>query len=334
MDLLAPPPAADGAAPATEGLEVLVADDSMTVRKVLAAAIEDCGFRVVEVENGVDAWTRLQEPGAPRLALLDWEMPGKDGPDVCRLLRAREAAGAEYTYVVLLTSRGGTRDLVAGLEAGADDYVAKPFDEHELQARLRAGQRIVMLQRELYRLKEMFRLQSRTDPLTGCFNRRAIMERLGSELSRARREGRPLGVAMVDVDHFKCVNDAHGHAAGDAVLREVVRRIDGTVRASDAFGRTGGEEFLVLWPAADLAAVRIAGERIRQALAGQTFAVGAGSIPVTASVGATSSDGGEDAEEVVARADAALYAAKAAGRDRVEVEAQLRPGPPRLTCAG
>jgi diguanylate cyclase (GGDEF)-like protein len=299
--------------------EVLVADDSRTARMALSMFVGRWGFVATQAADGDEAWERLQAPGAPRLALLDWEMPGRSGIEVCRALREREARGAAYTYVLLLTSRRHKHDFVAGMDAGADDYVVKPFDEHELRARVRAGQRVVALQAELYRLQESFRVQSRTDPLTGTLNRRAIVERLEAELSRVRREGGSLGVGMVDVDHFKRINDGLGHAAGDAVLCEIARRIEAGMRGSDAYGRTGGEEFLVLWPGADDAAAAAAADRARRLVAGAPFATPAGPVAVTASVGVTSTDGEEPADTVVARADRALYAAKLGGRDRVEV---------------
>ncbi|HUL60903.1 MAG TPA: diguanylate cyclase [Anaeromyxobacteraceae bacterium] len=299
-------------------MRVLVADDSPTVRALVSAALKRSDIEVVEACDGGEAWERLQAADAPRLALLDWEMPRLDGVDVCRRIRDREAGGTAYTYVLLLTARGGRDNVIAGMEAGADDYVVKPFDEHELRVRVRAGRRIVELQAELFRLQEMFRLQSRTDPLTGCLNRRAIVERLGAEMSRAKRDGRVLGVAMLDLDHFKRVNDTHGHAAGDEVLRELVRRLGAGTRVSDTFGRVGGEEFLVLWPLAGTEDVSVAAERTRVLVAATPFPVGPGGLAVTASFGVTTTSGAEEPEAVMARADQALYAAKQGGRDRVE----------------
>jgi diguanylate cyclase (GGDEF)-like protein len=295
--------------------KVLVADDSATVRGVLLECLPEWGFEVVAACDGAEAWAALSDPAGPRLALLDWEMPHLSGIDLCRRVRAREGCGGPYTYVVLLTAHG-REDLVAGMGAGADDYVVKPFEGSELRARLLAGRRVVDLHAELYRLQAELRQQSRTDPLTGCLNRRAALERLEAEAARARREGQPLTVAVLDVDHFKHVNDGHGHAAGDAVLRELVRRLGGALRASDSFGRLGGEEFLVLWPhAADPQAIA---ERIRDAVAGHPFVVGR-ALRVTASVGVTTTAGDEPVDVVLARADEALYEAKLAGRDRVAV---------------
>ena len=299
-------------------MKVLVAEDNLTTRTMMAAILKNWGFEVVAAIDGEEAWTMLQEADAPRMALLDWEMPGLDGVEICRRIRERETAGNAYTYLLLLTSRGDQRDIVTGIEAGADDYVVKPFDRHELRARMRVGQRIIELQTELYRLQEKFRHLSRTDSLTGCLNRRAILERLEAELARARRDGKPLGVAMLDIDHFKPINDARGHAAGDEVLCGLVRRLECETRLSDMFGRIGGEEFLILWPATDLESGCLAAESIRAGIEHPFFSVGEDQFPVTVSIGVTASGGDEPAEATVARADEALFAAKQNGRNRVD----------------
>ncbi len=298
-------------------MRVLVADDSPTIRAVLRSSLREWGFEFVEANDGEGAWAKLQAQDAPSLALIDWEMPGLDGVELCRRVRAREAAGSPYTYVLLLTARGGRQDIVAGMEAGADDYVVKPFDVHELRVRLRAGRRIVDLQAELYRLQELFRFQSRTDPLTGCLNRLGIEERLAAGLSLAAREHRPLAVAVLDLDHFKDVNDTYGHATGDAVLQELVRRVTSATRASDSIGRLGGEEFLILWPGLPADASAVAAERVRAVVGDRPFVVGGSRIELTASLGLTTTCGSEAQEDVLARADQALYAAKESGRNRV-----------------
>ena len=299
-------------------MKVLVAEDNLTTRTMMAAILKKWGFDVVAAVDGEEAWAILQEADAPRMALLDWEMPGLDGVEICRRMRERETVGNAYTYLLLLTSRKDQQDIVTGIEAGADDYVVKPFDRHELHARMRTGQRIIELQIELYRLQEKFHHLSRTDPLTGCLNRRAILERLDAELARARHDRKPLGVAMLDIDHFKSINDAHGHAAGDEVLCGLVRRLECEMRLSDMFGRIGGEEFLMLWSATDHDGIRIVAERIRVCVEQPFFPVGGGQFPVTVSIGVTTSDGDEPPETAMARADEALYAAKQNGRNRVE----------------
>ncbi len=298
-------------------MRVLVADDSATIRAVLRASLTGWGFDVVEAVNGQQAWDQLQAVDAPSLALIDWEMPGVEGVELCRRVRAREAEGASYTYVLLLTARRARHDIVAGMEAGADDYVVKPFDQHELRVRLRAGRRIIDLQAELFRLQEMFRAQSRTDPLTGCLNRRGITERLLAEISFAQRDKRPLGVAVLDMDHFKRINDTHGHAVGDGVLQELVHRLGTSVRASDAFGRIGGEEFLILWPGLSVESSRVAADRVRQIMERTPFVIDDVTLKATVSLGVTTTTGEDSQEAIIERADQALYAAKAAGRNRV-----------------
>ena len=297
-------------------MKVLVADDSATVREVLASALRRWDLEPVLASDGEVAWRLLSEPDAPPLALVDWEMPALDGLALCRRIREREQDGSHYTYLLLLTARGSAH-LVSGMEAGADDYLVKPFDQNELRVRLRAARRIVELQATLYRLHDELLTQSRTDPLTGCLNRRAILERFTAEAARARRDRQPLSVGMLDLDHFKRVNDEHGHPAGDRVLCELVRRLGAAVRASDVFGRMGGEEFLVLWPNA--ADAQLTAERVRRGVAGAPFAIRDGALALTVSLGVTTTGGDEALEAVLARADEALYRAKAGGRDRVEV---------------
>jgi diguanylate cyclase (GGDEF)-like protein len=241
-----------------------------------------------------------------------------DGVEVCRRLRAREKDGAEYTYAILLTSRGEKQEIVAGIEAGADDYVIKPFDQHELRARMRTGSRIIELQMELLQRKEEFRHLSRTDPLTGCLNRRAILERLDEDMARARQEGQTIGVSMMDIDHFKCINDSHGHAIGDEILREFVQSLGQSVRESDAFGRIGGEEFLAVWASVDSDDLRTLNERFRVLIEKTPFPMPDIELHFTVSIGITTTSGNETAEAVLSRVDQALYAAKEKGRNRVE----------------
>jgi diguanylate cyclase (GGDEF)-like protein len=305
--------------PGSAVMKVLVADDSATIRAVLRASLTAWGFQVVEVTNGERAWEQLQAADAPSLALIDWEMPGVEGVELCRRVRAREAEGAPYTYVLLLTARRARHDIVAGMEAGADDYVVKPFDQHELRVRLRAGRRIIDLQAELFRLQEMFRAQSRTDPLTGCLNRRGITERLLAEISFAQRDRRPLGVAVLDMDHFKRINDTHGHGVGDGVLQELVHRLGASTRASDSFGRIGGEEFLILWPGLSVESSRVAADRVRQIMERTPFQIDEVIVKATVSLGVTTTLGEDTQDAIIERADQALYAAKTAGRNRVIV---------------
>ena len=188
------------------------------MRKILERALAIWGYEVVMAEDGEQAWKVLQGPDPPGIALVDWMMPGLDGLEICKRVRA---AGREpYTYIILLTGKDLQQDIVRGLAAGADDYLKKPFDHAELEARIKTGRRMVELQGELITAREALREQATTDPLTGVATRRTILETLDRELERSLRVGAPCAVVFVDLDHFKGVNDTHGHAAGDAVLRQ------------------------------------------------------------------------------------------------------------------
>ena len=296
---------------------ILVADDSLVSRRLLEAVLRKWGFEVVSVANGTEAWEVLQRENAPKLAILDWMMPGLSGPEVCSLVRENRA-GSAYTYIILLTSRNEKEDLIAGMEAGADDYLVKPFDNNELKVRLGPGRRIVDLQSQLLTAQEALRVQATRDSLTGLWNRPAILEILSRELARSLREGIPLGIVMGDLDHFKKVNDTYGHPVGDHVLREVGVRMANSIRAYDAAGRYGGEEFLLILPGCDAESTLQTAERIRSQLTQAPVDTDEGSaVSITASFGATSLPRGETAtaQILIKLADTALYRAKEAGRN-------------------
>ena len=299
-------------------MKILIADDEAVSRRILESRLRRWGYDVVVACDGTQAWDALQQPDAPDLAILDWEMPGMDGVEVCR--RLRQAGRESYVYVLLLTSRNRGEDVVAGMDAGADDYVSKPFDDNELKVRLRAGRRILDLVAELVRAREMLADKATHDSLTGLWNRGAILETLAHEMARADREGMPLGVILGDLDFFKRVNDTHGHLAGDAVRREAARRMLSVRRSYDAVGRYGGEEFLVITPGCGLELACGVGERIRAAIAAEPMNIAEGLVPVTMSLGATCyrPRGRATPESLVKAADEAMYRAKANGRDRVE----------------
>ena len=229
-------------------MRILIADDSIVSRHLLDATLRKWGYEVVVACDGVEAWNALDSEDAPKLAILDWVMPGLTGPEVCRRVRERSKDKDTYTYILLLTSKSLKEDLIEGMESGADDYVTKPFDQHELKVRLRAGTRIIDLQRELVAAKDELREQATKDFLTRIWNRSSILDILQRELVRGGREKRGVGVVLADLDHFKEVNDTYGHFAGDAVLREFARRMQGSIRSYDAIGRYGGEEFLIVLP--------------------------------------------------------------------------------------
>ena len=302
-------------------MKVLVADDNAMARLVVTGLLKEWGYDVTAVADGDEAWRVLTSDDGPRLAVLDWKMPGRDGPTICADLRKSERSG--YTYVMLLTALERRANLVEGMESGADDYVVKPFEPGELRVRLRAGQRILELEAQLTAAREAYRQLATHDSLTGVLSRGAILDVLEREQARARRTRTPVAVALCDLDRFKRINDAHGHPAGDAVLVESARRMGEVVREADAVGRMGGEEFLAVLPGADAIAAVTAAERIRARVATSTVQTPGGPLGVTVSVGVSSALGEVSAEALISAADKALYLAKQEGRDRVRF---LRPG--------
>lgn len=302
-------------------MRILIADDSIVSRHLLDATLRKWGYDVVIACDGNEAWQILQSEDAPKIAILDWVMPGMTGPEVCRRVRANTKGKEKdiYTYILLLTSKSQREDLIEGMEAGADDYLTKPFDQHELKVRLRPGTRIIELQQELISAREELREQATKDFLTHIWNRSSILDILDRELERGRRDKQPLGVIIADLDHFKAINDSYGHFGGDAVLREFVRRMSASMRPYDAIGRYGGEEFLVVLPGCDDAATRKQAERMRAALAGESMSFNEESRVITCSFGATASVPGVEVtgEALIRLADDALYRAKRQGRNRV-----------------
>ena len=300
-------------------MKILVADDSIVSRHLLDATLRKWGYEVVIACDGKEAWEILQQPDAPSLAILDWMMPGMTGLAVCQLVR--QHAREPYTYILLLTSKSLKEDLVEGMESGADDYITKPFDQHELKVRLRAGTRLVELQSELLAAREALREQATKDSLTKLWNRSSLLEILVRELARADRELRPVGVVLVDLDHFKNINDTYGHFAGDAVLREAAHRMQTAVRPYDGIGRYGGEEFLIILPGCDLQSACAQAERLRNQIAKEEFILPECAFTLTASFGVTSALPGQPAtaEALIRKADEALYLAKKLGRNRVDI---------------
>ena len=296
---------------------ILIADDDPVSRRLLQVSLGNSGYRVAMAADGAAALRMLDERDCPRLAVLDWMMPEVDGVEVCR--RIRQGAREPYIYIILLTAKGQKAEIIEGLEAGADDYITKPFDLQELKARLRSGKRILELQEHLVTAREQLRIQATHDSLTGLFNRMAILEALDREITRSNRENKPVAVIMADLDHFKDINDTHGHQAGDAVLQETARRILASLRAYDSVGRYGGEEFLVVIPGSGLDAAAELAERLRQGVSAQAVCVDGAMISTTLSLGLAVSTGEINRpEQLLQQADEALYAAKGAGRNRVE----------------
>lgn len=306
-------------------MNILIADDSIVSRHLLDATLRKWGYDVVVATDGIEAWNQLQKEDSPSVAILDWVMPGLTGPEVCHLVRKLDRE--RYTYLMLLTSKSLKGDLIEGMEAGADDYIAKPFDQHELKVRLRAGTRIIELQAELLTAREALREQATKDFLTCVWNRSSILEILERELARSERENRALGLVLADLDRFKTINDTLGHCAGDAVLKEAVRRMQSSIRSYDAIGRYGGEEFLIVLPGCDEACTFGQAERLRRQLCGEPMRIGGEPYTVTASFGATSIAPGTriPGDLMIRTADKAMYRAKREGRDRVVYLGQAIP---------
>ena len=300
-------------------MKTLIAEDDLVSRRLLEASLSKWGYEVIVAGDGAAAWSILEQDDAPRLALLDWMMPELDGVEICKRVRRRE--GRPYVYIVLLTAKSEKQDLLKALDAGADEYLTKPFDAEELQARLHGGRRILELQDELIAAREALRYQATHDALTGVYSRGEILNVLRREAERSRRRQLSLGLVLADLDHFKMVNDTYGHLTGDAALRESASRMESAVRAYDVVGRYGGEEFLIVVPASDEAGTLALAERIRQSITNRPIAAPAGEIFVTASLGVAVSGGTEgiEPEALLHAADIALYRAKQAGRNRSEL---------------
>jgi len=296
-------------------MRILIADDDVTSRAVLAGVLQKEGHEVEATVNGAEAWQALQQPGAPALVILDWTMPEMDGPEVVRRVRALETD--RPPYILMLTTRGDKADIIAGLEAGANDYLAKPFDPGELRARIEVGRRMVEIQAAFIASRETLAHQATHDPLTGMLNRRAILEKLEEELARAGRHGDLLAIGMCDVDHFKQVNDTYGHQTGDDVLGGLARVLSKSLRPYDSVGRLGGEEFLVIAPVKARTDSVSLFERLCVRAAENTMTTRSGVLSVTVSIGVACAAAGSTVDQILEAADAALYRAKNEGRNRV-----------------
>lgn len=306
-------------------MKLLIAEDDLTTRIMLVAETANWGYKPVAVADGKAAWQVLQGDDPPRLLLLDWEMPGLDGVALCQRIRRRQTS--DPPFIILLTARTATADIVEGLGKGANDHIAKPFDNAELQARLQVGRRMLDLQADLARAREVLAFQAAYDVLTGLLNRRAVMDTLEKEISRVQRQGYVLAVGLCDIDHFEQINDTYGHLAGDAVLKEVAGRMRATLRPYEHIGRYGGEEFLILASTDDEQAL-VPFERVRRIIADEPFVVAPASLDVTISCGVTllsCAVDNRDSTALLAAADKALYEAKASGRNRTVLSKRESP---------
>ncbi len=313
-------------------MRILIAEDDLTSRMMLSAVLKKNGYDVIETSNGAEAWEVMQQPLAPSLAILDWMMPEMDGPEVVRHIRAMESSLApvgdtlllrDRPYLIMLTTRGEKDDIIAGLEAGADDYLAKPFHPGELRARAEVGRRLLEMQRELLQARDALAFEATHDPLTGILNRRAIEAALTRELSREHRYHDGLAAAICDIDRFKNINDTYGHLVGDEVLCGFTSMLEKRLRDTDYIGRFGGEEFLVVATGVKNDTNSLF-EVLRQLVAETPIVTRAGDVNITISIGARVVLEEDNFDCILARADNALYRAKEEGRNRVNFDHGLR----------
>ncbi len=298
-------------------MRILIVDDDPVSCRMLAAAVARMGYDVVTASNGLEAWDvlRAEQIG---LVVTDWMMPGMDGLELVRRIRGDELG--RYVYVILLTSRGESRDAAEALEAGADDFIAKPAHRDELTARLKAGRRILDLQDALHEKNLLLERMTRVDGLTGIANRRHFDEEYTRAFETARRFRRFLSVAMIDIDRFKLFNDRFGHEAGDNALRAVASVIDETVRTADQSFRYGGEEFCCLFPETDGSGAVTVAERLRTAVVNLAIPhpenSPGGVVTISLGVATFAPLAGLSPDDLLRAADSALYQAKREGRNR------------------
>ena len=296
-------------------MKILMAEDDLISRRILETILTKWQYEPVVAVDGDEAWEIMQKTDSPNVAVLDWEMPGKTGVEICQ--RVKKLHASNPPYIIILTAKNDKADIVKGLDAGANDYVSKPYDKNELLARIRVGQRMVELQSELIDAKDALAHEATHDPLTGAPNRRAILNNLSKELIRVNRTNSKLSVGICDIDYFKHVNDTYGHQVGDDVLCRVVKNIQSCLRPDDLLGRYGGEEFLLVVPDITDSAEKKFYERIKTQIADHKIITRSGEVDITISIGFTCTRGDKTADEMLAAADAALYRAKDNGRNQV-----------------
>lgn len=296
--------------------KVLIAEDDLIFRALLEQWLESWGYEVVLADDGARAWEILQQDKPPELLIIDWLMPELDGLELCHRIRAQQRQ--PQPYILLVTAKDDRQDVVRGLDAGANDYLTKPCDRNEFHARLRVGRRNLELQTSLIKAGEKLQFQATHDLLTGVWNRSAVLDFLNRELERSARSGLSTAALMLDVDHFKRINDTYGHLTGDAVLKEVAQRITRVVRVYDWVGRYGGEEFLVVLPNCNREQIKPTAERIRSMVSSHPVLAAGAEMRVSLSIGASVYTAGAiSPTQILSEADAALYRAKNNGRNCV-----------------
>lgn len=302
------------------GIPILLVDDDRFMRTVLCQTLQDAGYQVSQAANGKEALELCRSNYFP-IILTDWVMPEMDGIAFCWAFREKTAES--YTYLILLTSQDGKDKLIEGLEAGADEYLIKPVNEAELMVRLKTARRILDLESSLQKSLEEIKQLSIRDPLTGMFNRGYLDQHLPNEIRRADRYLRDFSLIMMDLDHFKKINDTWGHQAGDAVLQHCTRIIAGTIRHEvDWVARYGGEEFVLVLPETDQVGCGVVAERLRNLIASSTCSFRGENLSITASFGTVTRSPSDSANDIHAdfmlhKADQCLYQAKESGRNRI-----------------
>lgn len=297
-------------------MKILVAEDEMINRKLVKKSLLTAGYEVVEAEDGLAAWELFQQE-AFQLVITDWMMPGINGPELIR--KIRESGREHYTYILLLTAMDDKENVVTGLESGADEYLTKPFNSRELIARVSSGVRILKLEEQLLHAHREMELLAMHDGLTGLYNRRAIEEYAEAEFQMAVRKERVLSVILLDIDHFKNVNDQHGHKVGDTTLQHVAKILSAGIRNYDRVGRWGGEEFILILPETQIPDATVVAERLRTQVAEASFPLDNGKLlTVHISLGVACAKGQFNSlAKLIDAADQALYQAKQSGRNRV-----------------
>ncbi|MBA3012211.1 MAG: diguanylate cyclase [Proteobacteria bacterium] len=293
-------------------MKILIADDDPISRRILEANLLEWGYELMVASDGLEAWEILQKPESPNLIISDWMMPRMDGLELCREIRNMEKS--KYIYFIILTAKGEKKDIISGLEAGADDFLTKPFNQEELKYRTRIGERVLNLEHRIMELANI-------DSLTGLLNRRAFMEKMEQEMSRTQRENNSFSLILTDIDHFKNVNDTYGHQIGDLVLRRFTGQLKTLARPYDFLGRYGGEEFLICLPGANGLQAASTAERMRRQTEDMEIMLpdDSQSIRITASFGTAcySVESEKDVDSLIKRTDVALYMAKNKGRNCV-----------------
>jgi two-component system cell cycle response regulator len=293
-------------------MKILIAEDDFISCKALENNLKEWGYDVVSARDGNEAW-ELAKKNDIRLAILDWNMPGIDGIELSHKIRNEyQEEDSKYIYIILLTGRGGQDDIIQGLSTGADDYMTKPYSFVELKYRVQNGERIIKNEDKRIRIASL-------DNLTKLWNRNKIFDFLDTELNRGLRENTPTGVVMIDIDHFKRVNDRYGHLIGDEVLVEVAYRLKNAIRPYDRIGRYGGDEVLVILPNCNSKEAKKIAKRLYDSVTEEKIPTEVGSLKINISIGCVSNENNLQVSkmELIQASDNALLSAKKKGRDRI-----------------